>query len=79
MIDQVIDLLVDEKILIVSSTVYKLLYWLAPLLLGFMYVGSIIWATYINYLTRKRDNIKYDENDIPIQQEESISKLSEPQ
>jgi hypothetical protein len=63
-VNRFIDVLIDEKVLVLSPSLYNLLYWLGVPLLGFIYVGSIIWTAYINYKTRKRDNIKYDKHDI---------------
>jgi hypothetical protein len=64
MLQKGIDILIDKGELTLSFTIYNLLWWLGVPLLGFIFVGSIIWTTYIDYKTRKRENIKYDKHDI---------------
>ena len=59
-----IDFLIASGEFVLSTTVYNLLFWLGVPLLGFIFVGSIIFTTYLNYKTRKRDGIKYDKNDV---------------
>jgi hypothetical protein len=58
MAQKCIDILIDRGDLRLSSTIYNLLWWLGMPLVGFIFVGSIIWTTYINYKIRKHENIK---------------------